>query len=221
MDMKEVIKHRRMTRKFSSQPIAKNLDKHIAEMALRSPTAGNCRAIDILLLNDERSLKQFWEVSTTVDVSLSPGLRLIQNAPVVMLPLYDIDKYLNRYSLDDKKNSRLYRLDPDSWDVPFWITDASFAAMTILLSAENYGLGALFFQLHRPQQEVLGSFMIPDHIKTIGAIALGYKAFTAEKDTTGNRNKLPDGKNEIFPGAGNASGHEDNLKNSHIHVNVW
>ena len=59
--------------------------------------------------------------------------------------------------------------------MPFWLTDTSFAAMLILLSAVNEGLGALFFGF-RNKDGVSAAFGGPVGYDPIGAIALGYPA---------------------------------------------
>ena len=69
-----------------------------------------------------------------------PGLL---EAPVLLLLFVDPDAYVERYAESDKAhtggNGR------GEWRTPFWFVDAGMAAMSMLLAAEAYELGALFF----------------------------------------------------------------------------
>jgi hypothetical protein len=60
--------------------------------------------------------------------------------------------------------------------VPYWLVDASFMVMLLLLAAADEGLGALFFRLHRDPGPMLASLGVPSGRQVIGAVALGYEA---------------------------------------------
>ena len=51
---------------------------------------------------------------------------------------------MRRYAEPDKAATGLGR-SAAAWPVPYWTVDAAFAVMTLLLAAEDAGLGALFF----------------------------------------------------------------------------
>jgi len=208
VELIDILQNRRMTRQFSSKGIDDELIKNMAALALSSPTAGNCQGVDILILNEKQSVEHFWEISTTDGWHNNQKIASIKKAPVIIIPLYSIKKYTDRYSKEDKKDSGLYKLGSDQWGVPFWLTDVSFMTMTILLLAENYGLGALFFQLHRSQEEILRSFMIPDDMQTIGAIAIGRRS---DPDAVHNYRNVTDADRIYVSKA----------KNQRIHINHW
>lgn len=69
--------------------------------------------------------------------------------------------------------------------MPYWDVDAGMAALLILLTAEDEGLGALFFGVGGPGSALRGAtdltafraaYYIPGTHRPIGAIAVGYKA---------------------------------------------
>jgi nitroreductase len=60
--------------------------------------------------------------------------------------------------------------------VPYWTIDTSMAVMTLLLAAEDVGLGALFFGVFRGERELRQQLAIPPGLELLGAIALGYPA---------------------------------------------
>ena len=84
---------------------------------------------------------------------------------------------------EDKRRSDLSGLPTTDWQVPYWLVDASFATMLILLAATEVGLGALFFRLHGKPADVLAGFGAPPERAVIGAVAIGYPEST---DRTGS-----------------------------------
>jgi nitroreductase len=60
--------------------------------------------------------------------------------------------------------------------VPYWTIDASMSVMTLLLAAEDAGLGALFFGGFRGEHELRQRLGIPSGLELLGAIALGHRA---------------------------------------------
>ena len=60
--------------------------------------------------------------------------------------------------------------------MPYWLVDASFSVMLLLLAATAEGLGALFFRLHRDPGPLLERLGVPYGREVVGAVALGYEA---------------------------------------------
>ena len=55
------------------------------------------------------------------------------------------------------------------------------ALMTLLLAAEDEGLGALFFAVFHGERQVRLELGIPDDLQLLGAIALGWPAADASE----------------------------------------
>ncbi len=202
MDMSDVILNRRMTRDFSRRKIPSEIVMSVCRLALRAPTAGNCHGVELLTIADDDLLATFWKATSDeqwLEKNTDSGVR---RAPTVIVPLYCSESYTQRYAMDDKAGSALYKKPAADWDVPFWLTDTSFATMTLLLAAQDHGLGALFFQLHRPERVLLDAFGIPQEYKTIGAIALGY----------------PDEKKNVSPGTTKGLSAPSHPR---IHIDHW
>ena len=94
----------------------------------------------------------------------------ILEAPLLLVPLGSREAYLDRYAEPDK--GEIDR-DPSGWDVPYWDVDAGFAALLVLLTAVDAGLGAIFFRVFEPEA-LRAEFGIPDRFSPVGAIAIGY-----------------------------------------------
>jgi nitroreductase len=59
------------------------------------------------------------------------------------------------------------------------------AVMTLLLAAEDAGLGALFFGVFRGERELRQRLGIPPGLELLGAVALGYPAAASGDPSSG------------------------------------
>jgi len=92
------------------------------------------------------------------------------NAPVLIVCLANKKQYLERYALPDKGWTDM---DEKRWPVPYWDIDTGMAAMNILLTVVDAGLGAVFFGV--PDQALFRkTFGVPDEFTAIGTIAIGH-----------------------------------------------
>ena len=62
----------------------------------------------------------------------------------------------------------------EAWPAPYWTIDAAMAVMTLLLGAEDAGLGALFFGVFHGEAALRRALGVPEHLEVLGAIALGW-----------------------------------------------
>ena len=68
------------------------------------------------------------------------------NAPLLIVCLSNKSAYLDRYAEPDKGWTDRSEAH---WPAPYWDIDTGMAAMLILLTAVDAGLGALFFGIFR------------------------------------------------------------------------
>jgi len=108
-----------------------------------------------------------------------------QTAPLVIVPLSSKRMYLDRYARPDKGWTDR---DEARWPVPFWHIDTGTAALLILLTVVDEGLGAVYFgivpEAVDPFRERFG--VLPDH-EPIGAIAIGHDADPERADFKSRR----------------------------------
>lgn len=173
MELTEVIRRRRMIRRFDRRPVPPEVVDRIVDLARRSPTAGFAQGVDFLVLDTPAAVADFWRFTEDPEFPAPPDF--VANGPtVIVLPIADHRPYLARYSEDDKAPFGLQ--DAAAWPVKFWEVDASMAAMTALLAAVDAGLGGWFFGISHGEAELLAHFGVPDGIRPIGVIGLGYRA---------------------------------------------
>jgi nitroreductase len=170
----DVVRRRRMTRDFLADPVPVEIIEQLVDLAARAPSAGKTQGWHLVVLAGEHTRK-FWDISLPPERRASftwPGLL---QAPVIALAFCDPDAYVTRYSEPDKARTGL-GASPEAWPTPYWTVDGSMAMMTLLLAAEDLGLGALLFGIFQGEAEIRAALNIPDGLQTLGAIALGYRA---------------------------------------------
>lgn len=171
MEFAEVVRRRHMVRSYSPQPVDEGVLERILDHARRGPSAGFTQGTGFLVLSGPDETGRYW------DVALPPGGRDdfpwpgLLEAPVLILVLSDKDAYLDRYAQPDKG---WVDRDERRWPVPYWDIDAGMAALLILLSAVDEGLGALFFGVFKGWDAIGEQFGIPANRHCVGVIALGH-----------------------------------------------
>ncbi|CAN5821533.1 hypothetical protein BH20ACT4_BH20ACT4_08770 [soil metagenome] len=168
----DVVRRRRMTRSFRSDPVDAALIAELVDLASRAPSAGKSQGWHLVVLEGEQT-ERFWEITLPPMRRRSFRWQKLLAAPVIALPLADPKAYLERYSEPDKSATGLGSA-ADAWPVPYWTIDASMAVMTMLLGAENRGLGALFFGVFRGETALRKSLGIPSGLELLGALAFGW-----------------------------------------------
>ena len=186
MEFDDVVRRRRSIRSYTSEiPPAKTIDR-IIETARRAPTAGFAQGVDFLVLDDPTAVGRFYDL-THPDGAEIPKDVLDARPPCVVVVYSDPERYLSRYSEDDKIKFGLD--DPDRWPVHFWDVDAAMAAMLLQLAAVDLGIDTWFFGISSGEAAVRGAFGVPPDRNLIGVIGLGYR--TDDERPIGSGTKRP------------------------------
>lgn len=179
----EVVRSRRMTRAFDSRPIDADVLEVLVDLASRAPSAGKTQGWHLVVL-EGADTELFWDSTLPAVKRDSFRWQHLLTAPVIALPLADSKAYVDRYSEPDKAQTGL-GAGASAWPVPYWTIDASMAVMTLLLAAEDVGLGALFFGVFRGERDLRQRLGIPPGLELLGAVALGYPAVTSGDPSSG------------------------------------
>jgi nitroreductase len=184
MEFQEVVRLRRMVRTFTDEPVPQAALDRILGNALRGPSAGFSQGQAFLVLTDASDRERFWAVA---GAAIDPSA---QTAPLVVVPMSCKRVYLDRYAQADKGWTDK---DESRWPVPFWHIDTGMAALLILQTAVDEGLGAVYFGIV-PQAvaRFRSAFEVPDDHEPIGAIAIGYDGETEKRDLRSRRRNLDD-----------------------------
>lgn len=164
-----MVRKRRMVRSFEDRPVDPDLVDQLLRNGMRGPSAGFSQATAFLVFDGKDEVTRFWDV---VDPQRQGWQSWpdMWNAPLVIVPCSQKKVMLDRYSLPDKGWTDR---SESRWHVPYWDIDTAMAAMLVLLTVVELGLGALFFGTHRTK-ELKEAFGVPDHVNPIGAIAIGW-----------------------------------------------
>ena len=172
MEFQDVIRRRRMMRHYDmDRPVPPDVVDRILRNGLRAPSAGFSQGWAFLILDDPAGVARFRAAATP------PGgpegwLAAQVQAPLVIVPLSNKDAYLDRYAQSDKGWTD--RSDA-RWPAPYWDIDTGFAALQMLLTVVDAGLGACFFGLPADRIDAFrAEFGVPPQFTPIGAISVGY-----------------------------------------------
>lgn len=175
MEFRDVVRRRRMVRRFEQKPIPKDVLERVLEAARHAPSAGFSQGFDFIVLTKPDELDWFYRTTDDpTDPESYPG-RDPEIAPAaIVLPYENKRAYLDRYSQPDKIQFGMDR--EENWPVPFWTVDTAMAMLLILLAAVDEGLGAWYFGITRGEDELKKTLGVPEDCKLLGPIALGYRA---------------------------------------------
>ncbi len=175
MDFADVVRGRRMCRSFRTDPVDADVLDRVLDAGRRAPSAGNTAGTHLLVLSGPEETARYWDVTMTPARRSSFRWPRLLDAPVLVLPLAEPSAYVRRYGEDDKAHTGLGD-GVDRWPTPYWTVDTAFAAMSVLLAAEDEGLGALFFGIFWREADLLAALGVPAGMEAIGTIALGHRA---------------------------------------------
>ncbi|MCW2807153.1 MAG: nitroreductase [Marmoricola sp.] len=161
-----------MVRNYTTEPVEPGVVDRALGNATRAPSAGFSQGWGFLLLDEPEDVRRYW--AATADGIEDPDTWLsgMMRAPVIVVPCSSKAAYLGRYAEPDKGWTDR---EEARWSMPFWHMDAAMAALLILQTAVDAGLGGCFFGI--PPQKVAAlrdEFGIPTEFDPVGAITLGH-----------------------------------------------
>jgi FMN reductase [NAD(P)H] len=164
MELREILRRRRMHRAFLPDAIPPEQIERIAGVIRRAPSGGFSQGGSIVVVTDEdvkRELIERFEMSGTY----------ADDAPVLMVISANESLYHARYNQPDKL--AVTGGVEITWPVPYWFVDAGALMMLVLMAAIDEGLASAF--IGHPDQkricdEVLG---LPADVVPIGLAFIG------------------------------------------------
>jgi nitroreductase len=169
MELREVVRRRRMVRRFDPRPLPAQVLDRILYSATRAPSAGFSQGLDLLVLEGGEAVRGFW--AATADPRFGTPYSTAE-PPAIVLVLSDRQAYLDRYGEPDKAG--LGMDTEEGWPVPYWDMDAAMAVMLMLLTAVDQGVGAWYFGVFHGAEGLLRDLGVPEGRRLVGAVALGY-----------------------------------------------
>ena len=174
MEFADAVRKRRMVRSYTDEPVDPAAVRRALDHARRAPSAGFSQGWAFLLLDEPADVTRFWAAATPDGMGDDTWATGMRAAPVIVVPLSCKRAYLERYAEPDKGWSDR---DEGRWPAPYWDIDTGMAALLVLLTAVDEGLGACFFVVPPERIDtVRAAFGVPVDHHPIGAITLGHPA---------------------------------------------
>jgi nitroreductase len=189
VEFADVVRRRRMVRDYDpDRPVPADVRDRLLEHAIRAPSAGFSQGWAFLVLETAEQRDRFW--TATTDGGTPDGwLTRMRRAPLLIVPLSNKSAYLDRYAEPDKGWTDR---DESRWPVPYWDVDAGMAALLMLLTAVDEGLGACFFGV--PPDRIQGfraAFGVPDGYRPVGCVSVGYPGDDDRRSPSLDRGRRP------------------------------
>ena len=154
-----VVKRRRMIRKYEDRPVPEEEIRALLRYAVRAPSAGNLQPWEFILVRDPEVRAKLAKAAMSQNS--------VATAPIIIATCADIQRMGEKYGT----RGAFYSL-----------VDTAFASLLILLGATERGLGACFVGAYNPE-EVSKILQLPNHVRPVGLITLGYPAEKPRKPT--------------------------------------
>ncbi len=147
MDLLSTIKTRRSIRKYKKEVPPVELINKCIEAALYAPSARNSQPWSFILVKNKEVIQKLSKAQ--------PFTKFLEGAPYVVVAL-----------ADEKKSNH-------------WLEDLGCAIMLLLLEAHSLGLGACWGAIYHSQNKERENYvreilLIPEHLRIVACIAIGY-----------------------------------------------
>ena len=162
-----LLRKRRQVYGFKARPIPEKVLTTVLEDAIHVPSAGFTQDFDLIVVKNAATRKRLARAareSEYLKLGMSKS-NFISTAPVIVVPCANKKRYEEKYGTGE-----------DSRRLPWWLIDAGFASLALILSAFEHGLAASFLGALADGQ-VAGILDLPgDHsVIPVAIIPMGYK----------------------------------------------
>lgn len=189
MEFATVVRRRRMVRNFTGEPVDPAVVDRALAHAVRAPSAGFSQGWGFLVLDRPDDIDRYWRATTDADRKPDHWLRGMRQAPVLVVALSCRAAYVARYAEADKGGPGPIE---DRLAAPYWHIDTGMAALLILLTAVDEGLGGCFFGVPPDRVDALReAYGIPADHHPIGVVALGHPADDLVRGSSATRPRRP------------------------------
>jgi nitroreductase len=151
MEFEDVVRKRKMIRKYLPDKIPDRIISKLIKNASRAPSAGHTQVQEFIIVRDLAIKKKLRQASV--------NQKLIEDAPLLIVVCSNTSRSVGRYG---QRGRDFYS-----------IIDGAFASILILLTAVNEGIGAGFVGAFE-DDKIAKILELPEYVKPVGIIALGY-----------------------------------------------
>jgi len=186
MEFRDVVRQRRMRRRFEDRPVPEDALARIVDAASRAPSAGFSQGQRLVVVTERASRQRLGELCG--EDAYDAWGAWVSTCGAQIVPCVSEEVYHRRYREADKTDESGTEID---WPVPYWWMDIGCTVENILLAAVDEGLGAGFAGTDRAGWTEIESFLgIPAEYTPVGVIPVGYP-LPDVKSPSLDRGKVP------------------------------
>lgn len=155
MKVMEAILKRRSIRQFTNQPIAQDDLNTLLRAAMMAPTARNCQEWEFVVVRNKETFKKMMHVH--------PYAKMLEQADCAIIVCGNTQR---------------------EHAPGYWMADCGAATQNILLAATSLGIGSVWLGVYPNEARMKGLSQLlglPDYVKPLNIIALGYPAEKKEE----------------------------------------
>ena len=156
--------------------------KKVADYAIKIPTAGFARGIEIINVSSKENIEKLAKLSNEESYVEKGFDKWISNSLSIFVILVNESAYHERYAAMDKESAT----NSSNWDIPYWYVDAGAAMMNCMLLIEEMNLKSGFMGSHNMKIDGIKSLLqIEESYKILGFVTAGVEGNvnTKKKDT--------------------------------------
>jgi nitroreductase len=163
-----LLRKRRQVYGFKSEPIAAKVLTTVLENAAHVPSAGFTQDFDLIVVKDTVTKTRLAEAAGESEyqkLGMSKS-DFISTAPVIVVPCGNKKRYEDKYGTAE-----------DGRRLPWWLIDASFASLALMISAVEQGLAASFLgALDDDKIEKILNLPKDHTVVPLAIVPIGYKS---------------------------------------------
>ena len=185
--LQSLLKNRKIVRDYiDSNQIYPELKK-ISEYAIKIPTAGFSRGIEIIHISEKQNIKTMAKYSNE-ELYVAKGFeKWLSKSISLFLIIINEEAYHKRYTEIDKNSST----NSKDWPTPYWYVDAGAAMMNCMLLIEETGLKSGFLGSHNMDiKNIKNHLSIPDEYLLLGFVTAGIEKVNNNKNKETKRKKI-------------------------------
>ena len=185
--LQSLLRNRKIVRNYKDSELDFPQLSEVAEHAIKIPTAGFSRGIEIVHISEKENIVAIAKYSNE-DSYVAKGFeKWISKSLSLFLIIINTKAYHDRYSQLDKKNAT----NSEDWSIPYWFVDDGASMMNCMLLIEEMGLKSGFLGSHNMDIENIKNHLsIPNDYLILGFVTAGVEKSTNVKKKNTKRKKL-------------------------------
>ena len=185
--LQSLLKNRKIVRSYEESDLEFSELEKVAEHAIKIPTAGFSRGIEIIRVSKKENIIKLAKYSNE-DLYVAKGFeKWLSKSLSLFVIIINIEAYHERYRQIDKNIAT----NSKDWETPYWFVDAGAAMMNCMLLIEEIGLKSGFLGSHNMDLDNIKKYLsVPDEYLILGFVTAGVENMNNSKKKKTKRKKL-------------------------------